>query len=102
MFGLGDKEKKNRNTEEQKSMDNFLETAKKRFIEIYLEAKKINDWRSFTPKALEFFEWFKNNAPFTPDEMEKIFPPKEILADKGILTPQEKKKRKHWFKWKNK
>lgn len=73
----------------------FIERLKKKFIEDFEKSK--DDWGHHTGVALEMMLWLKENLPFSEQEKDKIFPKKtEITVP---LTKEEKKKRKHWFRW---
>lgn len=70
--------------------DDFILKAKTKFITVYLEAEK-RIWRIFTPSALEFFDWFKNHAPFTPEE-KSILSPSESKNEPESFTKRQKKR----------
>lgn len=78
-------------TENQK----FIESLKKKFIEDFEKSK--DNWGHHTGVALEMMLWLKENLPFSEQEKDKIFPKKPETT--SPLTKEEKKKRRHWFRW---
>lgn len=77
----------------------FVETLKKKYLELYIHSRM--DWPKRTTNSVEFFEWIKQNAPFSNEEKKILFPSKVEDAGKDLpLTREEKKQKMRWWKWK--
>lgn len=74
----------------------FVDSLKKKYLELYIQSRM--DWPKRLENSIEFFEWIKQNAPFSNEEKKILFPSK---AEKDTwLTREEKKQKMRWWKWK--